>query len=141
MHKVTARKNVVCYQSGFTLIEILIVVTLLAVLMTLAYPSYQQYQLRAHRANAIGQLMSIALCQERLLITLGSYDTGRCLPPATARHNFQYQSGSGAKNFVVEARPIGAQSDDVCGSLNLNHLGQRGISGRLSQQSRCWAAR
>jgi type IV pilus assembly protein PilA len=40
-------------QKGFTLIELMIVITIMAILMSIAIPSYQQYTKKAHYAEVI----------------------------------------------------------------------------------------
>ena len=52
---VRSPKNCFCRKnkdSGFTLIEVMIVVAIIAILAAIAYPSYQEYVKRAHRADA-----------------------------------------------------------------------------------------
>ena len=46
--------------SGFTLIEIMIVVCIIAILAALAIPSYQRYVLRSYRVEARNALQEIA---------------------------------------------------------------------------------
>ena len=50
---------------GFTLIELLIVVAILAILAVYGYSSYRDTVLKAHRAEGIGELLSIADTLER----------------------------------------------------------------------------
>ena len=48
------------YSRGFSLIELMIVVAIVAILGTIAYPSYQQYVLRSHRVEAKAMLLNAA---------------------------------------------------------------------------------
>jgi type IV pilus assembly protein PilE len=124
---------------GFTLVEAMLVVALLAILVSLAMPSYRRYLMRAHRTAAIGQLMSIAACQERIRAATGAYDSGRCLPGDSEHYQFAYpETGQPPEIYIqVAARPRAGQSDDVCGELLLDSLGARAASGA----SRCWSGR
>ena len=47
-------------KNGFTLIELMIVVAIISILAAIAYPSYQEYVIRTHRADAQAELMRLA---------------------------------------------------------------------------------
>lgn len=48
------------HQSGFTLIEVMIVVVILGIVAAIAYPSYTRYVQRANEAEAQGLIMDLA---------------------------------------------------------------------------------
>ncbi len=50
---------------GFTLIELMITVAVVAILSAIAYPSYQEYVLRSRRVEAQSLLGEAAARQER----------------------------------------------------------------------------
>lgn len=54
-----------CDQSGFTLIELMIAVAIVALLLTVALPSYQQSTLKARRADAVAALTRLQFAQEQ----------------------------------------------------------------------------
>ena len=49
-----------------TLVEILVVIAIIDLLAALDSPSYSAYLKRGQRADAIGTLLELAACQERL---------------------------------------------------------------------------
>ena len=56
------------WTSGFTLIELMVVTAIIGILASLAYPSYQQYIVRANRAAAQQFLMEAASVQHQYLL-------------------------------------------------------------------------
>ncbi len=56
----TLRKS----SSGFTLIELMVVVVIVAVLTLVAYPAYQSFVVKANRAEAKSYLMDVAQMQQ-----------------------------------------------------------------------------
>ncbi|MGB1090569.1 MAG: type IV pilin protein [Oceanobacter sp.] len=52
-------------QSGFSLVELMIAVTIIGILSAIAIPSYQSYIRRALRADAIDEIARILDAQER----------------------------------------------------------------------------
>ena len=62
--------------SGVTFVELLVVLAIIGVLASLAWPSYRQYVVRAHRSEAIEALLATAAEQERFLIHFGRYAEG-----------------------------------------------------------------
>jgi len=131
------------YASGFTLIELVIVVAVLAILMMLAVPNYRQYVLRVQRSEAINMLLQAAICQERVHARSGDYDTSSCLINNTQdRYQMSYQpANTRGQKFVAIAQPLGAQKADRCGSLLLDQSGNRKIDAAGASVTQCWNGR
>ncbi|MEJ7929015.1 type IV pilin protein [Ramlibacter sp. AN1015] len=145
-------------QRGFTLIELMITVAVIAILAAVAYPSYVQYGVRAHRKAAQSFLLSIANAQERFLLDARSYafDTVACdqLGLGALRLNvpqellgvyrFCIEPVAGAPlRYVLSARPLGNQlANDAkhgfCGNLTYDEQGVKGVAGGTGTREACW---
>jgi prepilin-type N-terminal cleavage/methylation domain-containing protein len=60
-------------KNGFTLIELMIVVAIIGILASIAYPSYQESILKSRRADAKGALLGFANAMERHFTETNSY--------------------------------------------------------------------
>jgi len=60
-------------QNGFTLIELMITVVVIAILSAIAMPAYQEYVRRSNRAAAESQMMDIASRQQQILLANRNY--------------------------------------------------------------------
>ncbi len=58
---------------GVTLIELVVVVAIVALLATIAIPSYRQFVLRSHRAEAKSALLNLAAAQEKFYLQNNTY--------------------------------------------------------------------
>ena len=129
--------------AGFTLVEIVIVLAIVAILVTLALPAYRSQVLRVHRSGAVNLLLQAAVCQERVYTRLGSYDTGVCLKENRQEHyQLSYRpANTRGQYFTAVATPLGAQKRDTCGSLLLDQNGNRGIGAAGVDIAQCWNGR
>ncbi len=129
-------------ERGFTLIELMIVVVVIGILATFAFPSYQQHVQRAHRADAQADLLELAQWLERRYsrpidpasarvnrYALADGDRTADLPfnqtPRTggARYKLGLNVADGGQSFVLSATPTPAQAADACGILTINQRG------------------
>jgi prepilin-type N-terminal cleavage/methylation domain-containing protein len=135
---------------GFTLIEVMIVVALVAILAAVALPSYQTSVRKARRADARAALVTTAQLMERYSTERGAsgYSTATIstLPGPTvvtkpASDNGYYAislANLTATTFTLRAAPQGAQSADGCATFTLDERGVRGISGGTLATADCW---
>ena len=61
------------FENGFTLIEIMVTVAIVAILAAVALPSYRQYIIRAARTQAQTELMQLVDVQEKIYLNSNSY--------------------------------------------------------------------
>jgi len=129
---------------GFTLLELMIAVLIISILMGLAIPSYQRYLQRGHRAEAVRLMLAVASCQERVRAATGSYDTTRCLKNPGDSHyylSFVPADRTSTMEFMLLAEPRDGDRVDDCGTLTLDHSGQRGVGSDSSAERECWGGR
>ena len=121
----------------------MIVLAVIAVLLTIAVPSYQQYVQRANRAEVIREMMAVADCQSRIKTNNGFYDTSRCLDGLrNTRYDLSLEplDNTTATEFTVIAAPKD-NNGQKCGNLSLDHTGTQAISGGEEFLERCWSGR
>ena len=128
---------------GFTIIESMIALTLIAIALSLAMPGYRNYVVRANRTEAMQTLMATAACQERIYIRANGYDANAC--EGNSSNGFYVitvATSNGNQNFVASAAPQGAQIEDNCGSLTIDQTGSKTAGGQGgSFASACWRGR
>jgi type IV pilus assembly protein PilE len=130
-------------QKGFNLVELLVVVTIVAIIGAIAYPSYQRQLASSRRTDCAGSLTSFANSMERFYTVNNTYlgaaaggaNTGApaVFPTAcpvdggNATYNLTIQAAS-ATGYTIQAAPAGPQVGDECGTLTLNNLGLKGVT-------------
>ena len=127
--------------SGFTLVELMVVVGIIGILAAIAYPAYMQYVLKSHRAEAKALLTKTAQFMERYFTTNGTYSGGGLLSSVSPegatgsaiKYNISFSAGPSATAFTVRAVPAGAQASDSCGTLTLSYTGAQ-----TAATSGCW---
>jgi type IV pilus assembly protein PilE len=130
---------------GFTLIELVIVVLIVAILAAVAIPSYRRYVVRSHRVDAQAALLDLAARQERFYYSSNAYTDDLAALNATetmAGDLYKVEVASASSTaYVVKATPLGTQakSDTACTSLTLNNLGSRGSTGDKANDPACWS--
>ncbi|SDI03281.1 type IV pilin protein [Pseudomonas panipatensis] len=127
---------------GFSLLEMLIVLVIVGIFASIAYPAYQHYVQRASRAEGQAMLYETAARQERHFAQNHRYVVGNdelarlglSGVSATGKYRLTIRPGSaGDGGFLLTATP--QRPDPRCGDLTLNALGERGPGGAVAE---CW---
>jgi type IV pilus assembly protein PilE len=135
---------------GFSLIELMIVVLVVAVLAAIAVPSYRQYVLRSHRTEAKAALLNVAAAQEKFYLQNNTYTTALTAAPpaglgiaATTRNGY-YNIAIGdadATEYSVTATAAGTQiQDTACASFAIDSFGVKSATkkGGGDNSAACW---
>ena len=125
-------------ECGFTLIEVMITVGIVAILTTIALPSYSNYMTRVNRSAATQFMSDVANRQEQYMLDQRSYAAITCTstctgslgvtPPAEVTSTYTFAavltgndclgSALSGPSYVINATAIAAQAID--GSLCLD---------------------
>lgn len=127
---------------GFTLIELMIVIAIVAIIAAIAIPSYNKQVEKSRRADGQSALLNAAQAMERCFTRTNTY-VG-CFTEATpgqpSQEGFYNVRATRltATEYVLAATPTGPQTGDPCGTFTLDHLGVRGDDGGAAD--RCWGS-
>lgn len=131
---------------GWSLPELVLALLVAALLARHAVLPFEQALQRGRRASASAALLEVSLRQERHHARQGRYAgslaelgwpraQGADLPWPDARrpwYRLRLRAGDAAASpgmgYEAVAEPVGAQRRDACGSLRIDHLGERGAS-------------
>ena len=127
-------------EQGFTLIELMITVAVLAIIVGIAIPSYTQWVIESNRGEGKVVTMQTAQTLERCFTRFSSYADANCAianGDTINSENGRYAVtvASAANTFTLTATPD--QADPECGNLTLTHTGARGITGTGTVDD-CW---
>jgi type IV pilus assembly protein PilE len=150
--------NIMRRNFGFTLIELMIVVSIIGILAGIAIPSYQDSVRKSRRADAKAALLGLVNAMERHMTESNSYcdaalnsgtaiancgsateDTGSAsifnIPNETSRFYTITISAASPSTYTLSAAPAGAQIGDSCGTLSITQTGAKSVSGTATN---CW---
>ncbi|MEE2002618.1 type IV pilin protein [Alkalimonas sp. MEB108] len=129
--------------NGITLIELCLVVVIMAIVATIAYPSYLQFVLKSHRVEATEALLALAAKQELYFSEFRRYsdsltELGTSEPlTLSGRYQLSVQLFDDGMSFVLRAQAVGVQSQDTdCAAFSVNQLGQRNSAVPYAES--CW---
>jgi len=134
--------------AGFTLIELMVVITIATILLSIAVPSYTSQMRKSRRTEARTALLDLAAREERFFSTNSAYTNA----PASLGYagTFPVQVGSAyykidvttatGTAFTATATPINSQASDAtqCGTFTIDNTGQQTVSGGTGAAT-CWS--
>jgi type IV pilus assembly protein PilE len=135
---------------GFTLIELMITVAIVAIIAAVALPAYKEQISRSKRSDVQALLVEDAGYMQRYYEANNTYlGTGSganaispVLPnaqsPKSGAKNYDISidaANTTATTFKLKAVPTGSMTGDKCGTYTLDNLGQRGADAAVAT---CW---
>lgn len=136
------------HNRGFTLIELMITLLIVAIVLTFAANSYRGYILEARRAEGMGELLQLADRLERWYSDRQTYagaavgdgsDPSHIYPASSENNLYAFTINSAdAVTYSISSAPTStkSQDDDDCGTFTITSLGAKSVSG--STTAKCW---
>ncbi len=121
------KKDLSYKKNGFTLVELMIVVAILAIIAAIAFPSYRRYVLEVNRKAAIAYMNDLGQQLERQYTNLngtygpaGTYNTTSPTPPYDniidpKGYTTQLVIATGGQTFTITAAPDTGATDNNVG--------------------------
>jgi len=140
---------------GFTLIELMVTVAIVAIIAAIALPSYTNQVRKSRRVEARSALLDMAAREERYNTVNFVYSDvadqlgyATALPLLVPSAVTQYYSvrpvlTTSPAGYLLTATPVGDQVNDACGAFTLSDLGVQalvvnGAAGSVAQVADCW---
>lgn len=126
------------------MIELLITLSIVAILTAIAYPSYQHHMTKVHRTEAQVALVDLAARMERYYIennysyahaTITKLDTNKQI----SSKFYELSIEATDNTYLLSATPLNkqAKNDTQCGTLTLDQLGRKDKTGQANLKE-CW---
>ncbi len=131
------------YVQGVTLLELMIVVVIIGIMATIAYPNYREYAARAKRNEARAALLQIATNQERHYLQNNTYTADMTDLGFGAASNVITDTGSyrinvdaaNANDFTATATYLNADNEaGKCATFQIDGRGAK----TSAPETDCW---
>jgi type IV pilus assembly protein PilE len=140
---------------GFTLLELMITMAIIAIIAAVAYPSYLKSAMKGRRADGKAAINQASQVLERCYATYGVYNNTNCTPEnassgpsltsgITSQQGFYTIKGTvtgTTYSIYAQAVSTGPQAKDTgCTILALNNVGQQGSGSTTAttDANGCW---
>lgn len=125
-----------CAGGGFTLIELMVSLVVVAILAAIAYPAYQDHMRKGRRAAAQAFLVDAASRQQQYLLDARTYAVGdgaiaalNLTVPADVGSYYTLAVEPGAPttppSFRLVATPVAGSAQAPDGAITIDHEGSR----------------
>jgi type IV pilus assembly protein PilE len=153
-------------QQGFTLIELMVVVAIIGILASVAYPSYIDQVRKGNRVEGKAALMRASQSMERFFTARGRYPSVAEFPQiyglaagtpvfsnpdtvAAGKYQITYAvtvpapGGVGALEYQLTALVLAGavptvSADPLCGNILLDSNGRKAVSTGATNRETCW---
>lgn len=129
-------------KKGFTLLELLIAMVLLAILLVIAYPSYQAHMIKVRRVDGQKALINMATSMEKTAMLTNQGYSNISLNTVSPEGYYQVSVvKADMDHFVLAAFPRQSQQNDKsCGVLAIDDQGRKGrlVNNSVVVDRSCW---
>jgi len=128
------------HRHGYSLIELIIALAIIAILASVSYPVYTHHIMRARRKYAEVMLLSLAQQMEGYRRIHGNYrkaTLGSLNIDTNSEPYYKFiVKPIGSQRYLLKAIPLKSQNNDDCGILEINEIGKQKALGR--EPINCW---
>jgi type IV pilus assembly protein PilE len=126
---------------GFTLIELMIVVAIIGILASIAYPAYTDYIIRAKRSDAMNGIAAIRIAQEQHRANHTEFSDSETINGTDYSSSPDGYwtisvSSAGSLAFVVTAEPLLPHKDPSCSKFVADRNGS--VDAGTAPLNICW---
>ena len=136
------KQRVMRSERGFTLIELMITIVILAIIVAFALPSYTAQAQKSRRSDGTSALSRATMVMESCRSDLATYAGCAGRVAATSEESFYNLSvviTGGGTGYNLTATAAGVQTQDaLCTTITLNSQGTKGYTGTAPNAATCW---
>jgi len=126
---------------GFTLIELMIVVAIVAILSSIALPAYNDYVTRSKIPEATSGLSGLRVKLEQHFDNNRTYANFDCAANAPGGKYFDFACNLGANTYTLTATGKGSMAGFVYTLNEANQKATTGVQAGWTANNQCWVTR